>query len=318
LQERADARAAVVQCDEVHIFQFLVSTVRDTVTGVKPNRLLLLVLLTVGFVAGLATLVWYGRREPSYQGKSLSEWLRAYTPTGAVAPEASQRAAEAVRHIGTNGLPFLVSWLEDYQNPSPLRARLLSYVRMPHPPGGDTLFETIAKPELRVGLALRGFVILNEAAAPAIPELVLVANQGNPATSPLATSALSHLGKDALPPLLALMTNSSWLLRKEATMSAMRSVVQMQDLDTNTNAGVAVLIQYLCDPRLAPSAAEVLGRLGLESDISVPALAECTHSSNQDLRMAAVISLGTFGASARPAVPELLKMLNDPSLGVRH
>jgi hypothetical protein len=307
-----------VQSDEVHIFQFLVFSVRDTVTDVKPNRRLLLVLLTAGFVVGLAALVWHSQREPSYQGTSLSEWLRTHTPTGALTPEPSQRAAEAVRHIGTNGLPFLVSWIEDYQNPSPWRARLLSYSGKPGSPGRGILFETIAKPEVRVGLALRGFEILGEAAAPAIPELVRVANQGNPPTSPLATTALAFLGKDALPPLLALMTNSTWMVRKEATSSAMQSVVQIQDLNTNRKPGVVLLMRYLSDPRLAPSAAEVLGRLGRESDISVPALAECTRSSNQDLRMAAVISLGTFGASARPAVPQLLKLLDDPSADVRN
>ncbi len=305
--------AAVVQWDEVHTFQFLVSSVRDTVTGVKPNRRLLLVLLTVGLVVGLTVLVWHGRKEPGYQGKLLSEWLKAYRPLGGTAP-GSQKAADAVRHIGTNALPFLVSWIEDQQNTPPWRARLLSYAWKPGSPGREILLETILNREVRGTRAAWGFEILGEAAAPAIPDLVRVANQGNPGSSPAATAALAYLGKDGLLPLLALMTNSSSLVRYQANLSA----PQMEYLGTKARPGVVMLIHYLGDPDVATSAAEVPGWLQLESDITVPALAECCRRpSKPDLRRAAVFGLLMFGPSARPAVPKLLKMLDDPSVDVR-
>jgi HEAT repeat protein len=308
-----------VQCDEVHIFQFLVFSVRDTVTVVKPNRRIPLVLLAVAFVVGLTALVWRCPREPRYQGISLSGWLRAYRPIGATASAASreQQAADAVRHIGTNALPFLVSWIQDYENPPPWKVRLLRYVWKLASPARESLLETISKRVLRAERAAWGFEILGEAARPAIPDLLRVADQGNPASSYLATSALAFLGKDGLLPLLALMTNSPSMLGKEATMSAVRSLSQTQYLGTNAHPAVVLLIKYLSDPLLAPSAAEVLGSLGLESDIIVPALAECTHSDNPELQIAAATSLARFGASARPAVPELLKMLDDPSASVR-
>jgi HEAT repeat protein len=173
--------------------------------------------------------------------------------------------------------------------------------------------ETIAKREFRAGRAFSAFEILGEVAAPAIPDLVRVANQGNSGSSPAATAALGHLGKDALPPLLALSTNSAFPFRNEAMMS----VGRMHYLGTNAHPAVVLLIQSLSDPHLAPSAAKVLGSLRLESDITVPALAECTHSSQQLLRMYAATSLAKFGASARPVAPELLKMLDDPSVSVR-
>lgn len=298
---------------EVDTFPISVSDVCDRVTGVKLNRRRPLVLLTVGLVVGLTALVWHGPREPGYQGKLLSEWLKAYRPVGGRAP-GSQQAADAVRHIGTNALPFLLSWIEDQQDPPPWRARLLSYAWKPGSPGREILLQTIAIREVRGTRAAWGFEILGEAARPAIPDLVRVANQGRAGSSPAATAALAYLGKDALLPLLALMTNSSSLVRYQAYLSA----PQMEYLGTNARPGVVLLIHYLSDPSIARTAAEVLGWLQLESDITVPALAECcTRSSKPDLRRAAVFSLLMFGPSARPAVPELLKMLNDPSVDVR-
>jgi hypothetical protein len=282
---------------------------------VKLNRRLLLVLLAVALVVGFVALVWHGPREPSHQGISLSEWLSAYRPIGARAP-GSQQAADAVRHIGTNALPFLVSWIEDYRNPPPWRARLLSYAWKPGSPGRKILLETIAKPEVRAERASWGFQILGEAARPAIPDLVRVANQGDPGSSTAATAALVYLGKDALLPLLALMTNSAPVVRYQAK----QSMSNMEYLGPNAHPGVVLLIHNLSDPdpELATSAAEVLGWLQLESDITVPALVECcAHSSNKDLRMAAAFGLMMFGGSARPAVPALVKMLHDPSLRIR-
>jgi hypothetical protein len=281
---------------------------------VKPNRRLLLALLTVGLFVALTALVWHGPTEPRYQGIPLSEWLKAYRPIGGRA-SGSQQAADAVRHIGTNALPLLLSWIEHLQNPPFWKARLLNYAWKPGSPGREILLETIAKGDVRAMRAAWGFEILGEAAAPGIPDLVRVANEGKPGSSPVATAALAYLGKDALLPMLALMTNTSSVVRYQAKQSAS----QMEYLGTNARPGVVLLIDYLRDPAIATSAAEVLGWLQLESDITVPALAECcTHSSKPDLRRAAAFSLMMFGASARPAVPELLKMLADPSVNCRN
>lgn len=57
-------------------------------------------------------------KEPSYNGRTLSDWLDAYDPAmpGAVVPPANiqrqqQRVpAEAIAKIGTNALPFVLKW----------------------------------------------------------------------------------------------------------------------------------------------------------------------------------------------------------------
>jgi hypothetical protein len=64
-------------------------------------------------VALLALAFWPGEKEPEYQGKKLSKWLEIGTrPRRTVAEQKAgeldiNQAKEAVRQIGTNGLPYL-------------------------------------------------------------------------------------------------------------------------------------------------------------------------------------------------------------------
>src|SRR2546425_9708416 len=71
-------------------------------------------LLGVGMVAvGVAVVFIPSReREPEYEGKRLSEWVDRYA-TGSFNPGESDGA---VRHIGTNAVPFLLKWIQ-YETP---------------------------------------------------------------------------------------------------------------------------------------------------------------------------------------------------------
>jgi len=81
--------------------------------GKRRVFLILIGLVIAGAVVVLATR----EREPEYQGKKLSEWvveLTAYTSDA----EIPQRATDdAVRHIGTNAIPYLLIWLQ-YEPPA--------------------------------------------------------------------------------------------------------------------------------------------------------------------------------------------------------
>lgn len=271
-------------------------------------------LAAAAIILGLVWFTYASNHEPRYEGRSLSEWLRLHEQEVTTRQRHfTGKPADAVRHIGTNGLPFLVKWMQEYRMLSPWKVTLRNYAADLGPPAGEIWAQTVAKRERRAHLAFSGFEILGETVAPAIPDLVRVANQGKSGSSPLAIGALAHLGKDALSPLLALMTNSAFPFRNEAMMS----VGTMHYLGTNAHPAVVLLIQSLSDPHLAPSAANVLGMLRLESDITVPALAECTHSPQKLLRGYAAISLGKFGASARAAVPHITNLLVDTDDSVR-
>ena len=76
------------------------------------RRRILLLLAGCALVAFVLILLWPCEREPSYQGKSLSEWLFLYVAqNGQDTPQAAS-ATVAVQGIGTNALPFLLEWLE--------------------------------------------------------------------------------------------------------------------------------------------------------------------------------------------------------------
>jgi hypothetical protein len=74
----------------------------------KPNAVVALALL---FVVGIAVLAWHACsvREPSYQGRSLTKWLDEYNRAGAM--DKTGPVSEAIRAMGTNSLPFLLTYL---------------------------------------------------------------------------------------------------------------------------------------------------------------------------------------------------------------
>jgi hypothetical protein len=74
----------------------------------------------VAGVVGLAA--WPDDPEPEYHGKKLSAWIDSFWPqpigviTGVGFSNKPRKAEEAVRHIGTNALPYLLKWL-NYERP---------------------------------------------------------------------------------------------------------------------------------------------------------------------------------------------------------
>src|SRR6185503_4008817 len=88
-------------------------------------------ILLIAAVAGVAALFFLwprGPREPVYQGKTLTQWIiesRTH-PDGDV----SKKAVAALRTIGTNALPFLVS---DYTRPVSVWRRYITEWGYKHP-----------------------------------------------------------------------------------------------------------------------------------------------------------------------------------------
>jgi hypothetical protein len=70
--------------------------------------------VAIAFIASCAQAGKAAALEPSYEGRSLSSWLADFNnPTS---PNAEAMAAEAVRHIGSPALPFLVERLSESNN----------------------------------------------------------------------------------------------------------------------------------------------------------------------------------------------------------
>jgi HEAT repeat protein len=110
----------------------------------------------------------WGPTEPVYRGKKLSAWLddRRATPQGAVA--LSDEAVAAVRELGPDALPTLVTWLSTSDSSVRRNAKMLLEWRLKLPLRVPTNQENRMR-------AVYGFRALGSAARSAFPVLVTLA-----------------------------------------------------------------------------------------------------------------------------------------------
>ncbi|EEF63313.1 hypothetical protein [Pedosphaera parvula] len=87
----------------------------------KRNRILITLAITVA-LCGLTFTALFSR-EPSYQGKCLSAWIKDLQ---AEAPETKNQAREAVREIGVNGMPLILGLLHSQDSPLKLKSVALA------------------------------------------------------------------------------------------------------------------------------------------------------------------------------------------------
>ena len=158
-------------------------------------------------VCGIALLVATGwhRREPEYQARPLSVWLRGFESE---VPSARWQSAEAVRHIGTNALPWLIARLE--HKPITQASRWgetlcawlsdHSVINITLPRPADERFE-----------ALAALDALGPNAKDAIPAVEKLLNETPP--DPRAPLVLARFGPDAVAVLTRALTNDEKIVR---------------------------------------------------------------------------------------------------------
>jgi len=225
---------------------------RDKAKASRPTnrRRWRIVAVLCALLIGAVVVAWWTReREPRYKGVPLTAWLCTYDSYFGSGnfPTTSQMedAAEAVRHIGTNALPFLLRWMCD--EPAPWRIKWrIALEKLPHP--ADRLGRLTDRRigpgwELRHRLALYGFTILGPDASPAIPELIRLQRATNsPLVSQYAGIALSRVQGDRLSLNLATLADAQAppLLRAFAAHS-------IALIGTNTPAVQSTLVRALED-----------------------------------------------------------------------
>jgi hypothetical protein len=89
------------------------------------------ILIAVAGALPTAALVLAVRpeHEPSYDGRPLSEWLHVCSCRKPERPTYDERekAAQAIRHMGTNAIPTLLRWIS--YDPTPARQKALTLLR---------------------------------------------------------------------------------------------------------------------------------------------------------------------------------------------
>src|SRR3989442_1064431 len=143
--------------------------------------------LIASFTVFVATA---GDKEPTYEGRSLSEWLREFDPHMIYEVNHPPPEVVAIRQIGTNALPLLLKWMgakDPHETPKPNLAPCFNTTR-----------------SQRAAMALD---ILGEPATPAIPELTRLA-MSLPGRDRYdrCIEALATIGPNSLPSFEVILT----------------------------------------------------------------------------------------------------------------
>src|SRR3989442_3158796 len=239
------------------------------------KRLRIVIGLLLASVFGLLVRQALGPREPVFEGRTLTSWLERHVPDYKVRPAQTlpgwKKADEALRSIGTNAFPTLLNMIRA-TDPPPVVLKLLQAA-------GRYRWTRInyRYAQSRNEEAEYAFLVLRTNAASAVPELIKIYEENiSPSSQRCAALALGHIGpaaEAALPSLIRHFTHTNGDVRYYA-VSAMLSI-------------------------------------GGEPSLVVPALAIALKDSDIRVRWNALVALSKLGSSARPAVPEILKMLDD-------
>ncbi len=267
-----------------------------------------------GFVLtglGIAILIWIsqGARRmddgPDYQGRPLSTWVSFIeSPWWSHADRSSPlflQTSNAIVQIGTNGLPCLLRWIQ--YEPSPLLlvgAEAIDEVDhlLPSWEVFDVVGEWFRREFVRAESAAVALEILGESAAGLVPELKLVASEGESRwASGRAMYVLPSLGPAALPALLELASSTNSLVR-------CRAICGLGRMKTEGAPALPLLLKWLDDPDLdcVQAAANALGNLRIQPESVIPALINKLQSPIEEVRSAAAYSLARFGTNAWPAL----------------
>ncbi len=273
------------------------------------KRRLFLGILAVALFLALI-LVLSRPKEPSYNGRSLSQWVEGLGYTYFYGAPLDPEAPDAIRQIGAQAVPHLLQWIA--YEPPPWRLRLAQFCRTTR--GIKWAAPTMegARQKNRAlwaGLALE---CVGPEGRKAIPALVRIFSETNAACAYRAAYSLGHLGGDALSPLIAALTNQDPVLR-------WRAVLGIRYSGSDCVPALPALIQRLVDrdPKVRGESAVVLEFLGHQSELVVPHLTRTLQSPYPYLRCAAAELLGHFGGEAASATPALVNILTDPDAGVR-
>lgn len=157
-------------------------------------------------VAGTAAFVLVATmREPRFQGRSLTAWLRDFESDR---PEARWRAAEAVRQVGTNAVPFLIERLRYREPPLPPQWKLELQALL----NKQSLVKfDIGRPANRRSQALAALDALGPEAKAGVPALEELLHENPP--DHRAVLVIARLGPDAAPALTRALTNDQKVIR---------------------------------------------------------------------------------------------------------
>jgi hypothetical protein len=205
----------------------------------KRARIVIVLVLVV--VLGCLMICIFRSNEPCYQGRPLSKWLeeggaalnpslRVFENEPQMDPgKALQSAREAVDHIGTNAIPFLLKWA--HVKNSPFKTKMADWFAR-HPSFHVRIWRTYYYHVM----ADVGFIFLGDKAKPAWPTLIQWTSDTDPERRYLALCYLMVTRPDRatiLPVLQRALQDPYKPIRLEAADGI--HYLELQDTESATN-----------------------------------------------------------------------------------
>jgi hypothetical protein len=249
----------------------------------------LIIVLPLACAGVIALFVWKSvpPPEPVYRGKPLRVWLDEWranefptTNWATRSDKAKQEAADAVRAIGPDAIPFLLKSLR-FKHPS-IKSRLREII----PARWHSALHLNYGPYDSQIPGMDGFAILGPLGAPALPQLIKLGQDGEANHSRWAVGALGSLrsaGDPAIPFLIQSLTNADWQTRQMAAWS-------LCTINKQPDIVIPALIEYL----------KFLKTLSLTAE-----------------DIYCIDYLTFWGTNAKPAVPVILEFLESPDVRKR-
>jgi hypothetical protein len=154
----------------------------------------------------------------------------------------------------------------------------------------------------------------------------IVKGSGHSMNRDWAMDALSPIGKDAFPALLAALGNpktqskAAWCICKMGIhgVDFSPAIPGFLLIDRATEEHAKKIAQANPGGREIDYAWDMPDLLyDIRPPFLIPALANCLHHTNNDVRVEAAKALGRLGEAARPAVPALKEALDVPVIAVQ-
>lgn len=257
---------------------------RSAPQPIAPVRFWLKSALVIAVVGSLLAWAWMPSRpeELIYDGRTLSEWLRAYVE-GDPDTEAHAQTEAALRKIGTNGIPTLLRMIQTPD--SKFRTVLKALMRE------QSFFESNSEDARDIRYrASFGFLLFSEDAKGAVPELATLVKRGSGTDGrEEAIVALGHIGPSAqaaVPALLAIALDAKDPDRDGAIYS-------LGCIHSSPESAVPVLENCLRDPdgRVRYNAARSLSKFGEAAKSSAPTLVTLLADPSPQVREQATNAL---------------------------
>jgi hypothetical protein len=275
------------------------------------RRAKILLFLTVALALIAVVVISRIRREPSYEGRTLSIWMAMYKSgwdEDKDAPITRAQVAVAIRGIGIKAIPTMLNWLSN----EPHRGGIPRIVdRLPII--GPAYVGNIMKNQKNAYAAADFFRIMEMHAAPAIPELTRMATKHrNVDVRNSAAHALADIGEEALPGVAAFLKTPE---DPERRHFAFRLLVD-ERLKSYTNSSVLVQPLIDCtashDSEVAIHAMQILRKLPVEPKVLLVALTNALRSGDKEIRREAFIHCWRLGYTEAAGIA-----LSDPDHDVR-